>query len=208
MLSPREVVAVLKPTGDSIQVMRRAMDDARREAEEASRAGGTEAFQAVRKIRQQIADMEAVQADMIRLFNAMPLNDGRQVDRTGWSVDTAPATGAWTTVASGTITRPANMNRVAVTAIGNAAGIINAAGLSGSPQVRLVIAGTASSPTEGSSEIRGQTVRGVMQASFFREFAPATSVTVELQVRGRMSEFSASNTASMTISAGFTRVGI
>ena len=201
-------MTVLKPTGDSILVMRRSMEDTRREAEEASRAGGTEAFQAVRKIRQQISAMEAVQADMIRLFNAMPLNDGRQVDRSGWSVDTAPAAGAWTTIVSGTITRPPNMNRVAVTAIGNASGIINAAGASGSPQVRLVIAGTASAMSEGASEYRGQTVRGIMQASFFREFAPGASVLVELQVRGRMSEFASSNIASLTISAGFTRVGI
>lgn len=199
---------MLKPTNDPIEVMRRKTDEALNAAIEAGRAGGTESFQAVRKVQQQVAHVEQVQRDMIRLFNAMPQNDGRQVDRIGWSVDTPPAAGDWTTVASAEIDRPVNMNRVAVMVTGNASGVINNAGSSGSPQMRLVIDGIASAGSEGSSELRGSTVRGVMQASFFREYEPASKVNVQLQVRGRMSEFAASNVASLTVSAGFTRVGL
>lgn len=198
---------MLKPTNDPIDVLRRRVDNADKAAQEAVRAGGTEAFQAVRKIERQVAEMRQVQDDMISLFNSMPQNDGRQENATGWSIDEAPAAGTWRTVAAATIPRPANMNRVAVMASGNAAGIINNAGSSGSPQGRIVIDGTAATATEGTSEYRGQQVRGVIQTSYFREFAPGSTVLVELQVRGRMSEFAASNTAALTVSAGFTRVG-
>ena len=197
----------LKPTNDPIEVMRRNADQAVADARRAAQAGGTEAFQAVRKIERQIVEMRSVQENMISLFNAMPQNDGRQVDRSGWSVNTPPAAGEWTTIASASIPKPGSMNRVAVFAVANVAGIIDNAGSSGAPQARIVISDTAGSIAEGSTEFRGQQVRAAVQASFFREFSPGTNVVVELQVRGRMSEFAASNVAGLTVSAGFTRVG-
>lgn len=198
---------LLRPTNDPIQVMRRANDDAEKAARRAQEAGGTEAFQAVRKIQQQIKDVIEVQEQMIELFNAMPQNDGRQVDKSGWSVNQPPATGSWSTVAAASIPRPSKMNRVAVSVVATASGVLNQ-GSSGALQGRVLINGVASEEREGAMELLASRERCTLQMAFFREVTGLKSgVSVEFQVRGRYSEFAPSNNAALTISAGFTRVG-
>lgn len=195
------------PTTDPWDAIKARQEREHEAAQEANRPGRTQTFQSVRKLWNAILDLQTLVQEMVTLFNRMPQNDGRQIDTSGWSVNTPPAGGAWTTVATATIPRPANMNRVALMAIGTAASVIDNGGLSGAMQGRIVIAGTASNAIEGSSEYGASQMRSALNMGHFREFAPGTSVVVQLQLRGRMAEFPSSNVASLSVSAGFTRVG-
>lgn len=195
------------PTTDPWDAIKQRQQREHEASQEANRPGRTQTFQSVRKLWNAILELRVLVDNMTALFNRMPQNDGRQVDTSGWSVNTPPAAGSWTTIASATIPRPANMNRVSVMAVGTAAAIINDGGASGAMQARIVIAGTASAVTEGSLEYLASQVRSAVNMGYFREFAPGTNVVVQFQVRGRMSEFPGSNRASLSVSAGFTRVG-
>lgn len=195
------------PTTDPWDAIKQRQQREHEAAQEANRPGRTQTFQSVRKLWNAILELRVLVDNMTALFNRMPQNDGAQVDTSGWSVDTPPVGGAWTTVASATIQRPENMNRVALMAIGTAASVIDNGGLSGAMQGRIVIAGTASNAIEGSSEYGASQMRSALNMGHFREFAPGASVVVEFQLRGRMSEFPGSNVASLSVSAGFTRVG-
>lgn len=169
---------------------------------------GTEKNRSLLKLQEAVSLLEVQQEQLQQLFNRMPQNAGMQRDTTGWSVNTPPATGSWTTVATVTLARPANMNRVAVTAVASASAIVNSDAFGQAMQSRIVINGTASVVVEGSVETLSSVYRTHAQQGFFREISDLTSgVTVQFQVRGRMSEYASSNTASLTVSAGFTRVG-
>lgn len=195
------------PTNDPWDAINQRREKEHQLSEEANRPGRTQTFQSVRKLWNAILDLRTIVDQLVELFNRMPQNDGRQEDTSGWSVNTPPAAGEWTTVATASIPRPDNMNRVAVMATANVAAIINDGGSSGGLQARLVISGSESQAVEGSAEYRGQQMRSAAGVGFFREFAPSSVVTVDLQVRGRMSQFTASNVAALSVSAGFTRVG-
>lgn len=145
---------------------------------------------------------------LTQLVNSMPRNSGGQARNTNWSINTAPTNGAWTTVSSVTVTVPAgNLNRVAVTAWGNASATSSNV-YESAMQARIVIAGTGSSAFEGTIETLAATVRSTVNASYFREFAVSGNVQVTLQVRGRYNSFPATNVSNLTVSAGFTQVGL
>lgn len=198
----------LKPTNRALDVLRRRADEERRARDEALSAGGTQPEQVVRKLRQTVEQQGILLDQLVELFNRLPQNDGRQVDSSGWIVNSPPAAGDFTTVAVSSIPRPPSMNRVSVMAVGNVAAIIDNGGSSGALQGRIVINGVPSQTIEASSEFLGAQMRSVLNTGFFREITGLSgSVIVELQVRGRMSEFPASNRASLSVSVGFTRVG-
>lgn len=197
----------LKPTNDPLAVMRRAADAERRETNAALEAGGTQPEQVVRKLRATVEQQGILLDQIIELFNRMPLNDGRQVDQSGWSIDSPAATGAWTTVATAEINRPANMNRVAVSCVGTASATSQNV-YESAMQARILVNGAASVPREGTIEQLAAVVRSSVNLGFFHEVSPLTTkLTVELQLRGRYKDFLPTNTASLTVSAGFSKVG-
>lgn len=162
----------------------------------------------IEELSLQQQELESQQNSLVLLFNSLPRNDGAQQRDTGWSVDTAPTTGAWTTVSSASISVPDGVNRAAVTSWGSASATSSNV-YESAMQARIVVSGTGSSPFEGMMETLASTVRCTVNASYFREFSvsPGDSVAVQLQVRGRYSGFPASNVSNLTVSVGFTRVG-
>lgn len=195
------------PTTDPWDAIKQRQQREHEASQEANRPGRTQTFQSVRKLWNAILELRVLVDNMTTLFNRMPQNDGAQVDTSGWSINTPPAAGDFTTVASATITRPANMNRVAIMAVATAAAVIDNGGVSGAMQGRILIAGVSSEIIEASSEYGASQMRSALNTGLFREFAPGSTIVVQLQLRGRMSQFPASNRASLSVSAGFTRVG-
>lgn len=200
---------MLKPTNNALDVMRRDLESERRERDAALNAGGTQPEQVVRKLRETVEQQGVLLNQMVELFNRMPQNDGRQVDVSGWSIDTPPVGGAWTTVASSSIPRPANMNRAAVTTVGNVSAAAPATTFNSAIQCRILINGVASTAREGTIENLVNTVRSSLSMGFFHELSGlgGASVTVELQARGRFSAYPESNSASLSVSIGFTKIG-
>lgn len=199
---------MLKPTNNALDVMRRDLESERRERDAALNAGGTQPEQVVRKLREAVEQQGVLLNQMVELFNRMPQNDGRQVDVSGWSIDTPPANGAWTTVATATIPRPANMNRAAVMAVATASAITETA-YPGAIQGRILINGVASAANVGALETLASNSRSSLNMGFFHELSGlgGANVSVQLQLRGRYNDFPASNVASLSASIGFTRIG-
>lgn len=199
----------LKPTNDPLAVMRRAADAERRATQTALDAGGTQPEQVVRKLRQTVEQQGILLDQVVALFNRMPQNDGRQVDTSGWSIDTPPVGGAWVTVATATIPRPSTMNRAAVMAVATAAATTSDTLYAAAVRGRILINGVASAEREGTLESLAAAVRTSLNAGFFHELVGlgGSSVTVQLQLRGRYNEYPATNTASLSVSVGFSRVG-
>lgn len=160
-----------------------------------------------RELSVQQSQLDAQQESLLMLVSSLPRNDGFQERSTGWSIDTAPVGGSWTTVATGSVSVPNNMTRVAVTAWGNASATSSNV-YESAMQARIVVSGTGSPEVEGMMETLASTVRSSVHVAFFREFSVvgASSVTVNLQVRGRYDDFSATNVANLTVGAGFTAV--
>ena len=198
------------PTSDpwaAIKARQQAEHDA---SQEANRPGKTQTFQSVRKLWNAILELRTLVDQMVTLFNRMPQNGGAQIDRSEWSVDTPPVGGEWSTVASASIQRPDNMNRAAVTTVGNVSATAQAGQFGNSAiQCRILINGVTSTAREGTIELLVNTVRSSLSMGFFHELTGlgGAAVTVELQARGRYSDFPASNLASLSVSIGFTRVG-
>lgn len=198
------------PTSDPWAAIKARQQAEHEASQEANRPGKTQTFQSVRKLWNAILELRTLVDQMVTLFNRMPQNGGAQIDRSGWSIDTPPANGAWTTVASASIPRPANMNRGAVTTVGNVSATATPGSFGHSAiQCRILINGVASTVREGTLETLASTVRSSLSMGFFHELTGlgGAAVTVELQARGRYSDFPASNLASLSVSIGFTRVG-
>lgn len=182
---------MLKPTNDPIKAARRADESQARAVREAARAGGTQSFQAVRKLQ---ASIDEVRELLIR----MPWNDGAQIDVTSWSIG-----GDWTTVAEATIPRPEDKTRVVVSASSSVTAIASGDQLAFS--ARIVVNGVASASVQGVTEGSGAITRSSAFPSFVREIAGlATDVTVQLQLNVTASLYEFDQRASLSVSAGFS----
>jgi hypothetical protein len=184
---------LLKPTNDPIASYRRATEEAARAVRESARAGGTQSFQAVRKLEAQIDEVRDL---LIR----MPWSEGRQVDVSSWSIS-----GAWTTIAQAVIPRPADKTRVVVSASGSATAIGSGDLLAFSS--RIVVNGVASIAMQGLPEGSGAITRCSVFPSFVREISGlTTAVTVALQLNLAANPFEFDKRASLSVSAGFSVV--
>ncbi|RRD61624.1 hypothetical protein [Leucobacter sp. OH1287] len=187
-------------TNDPFAVERRRREDAARAAREAVTATGTETFQAVRKLQEQVNSL----ADFVA---RLPSNVGAQVNETNFSVTDA---NVWKSVASTQIVTPPNKSRVVVQAVANATVIAHgvAAGLESEVEARLLINGVAGEPVRGSISLFARTYGSNAQLAFVREIAPlAGNVAVELQLKGtRFNAYPSSNTAALSVMAGFSTV--
>lgn len=186
-------------TNDPFAVERRRREDAVRASREALAPTGTESFQAVRKLQQQLADLTHFVA-------SMPQNKGDQVDTSGFTV-TNPS--GWVTVAESTITRPANMGRVVVHATANAVTVArpDQFGNMNDVRARLVINGAVSSTANGSIVVNASTYSSHVSVAFVHGFQVTGSVVVELQLQGSgFDVFASSNKAALSVLAGFSVV--
>lgn len=183
----------LKPTNNPIEVMRRETAQLNREAQVALEAGGTQPFQAVRKLRAQIDELREL---VVRL----PQNEGRQVD-----VEDFTPSSDWATIAQTVIPRPADKTRVVVSATGYVTAV--APGDYLGFRSRIVINGAASTLFEGSVEGSSFLTRSVTYPSFMREIAPltASNVTVQLQI-SVASQYTNARKASLSVLAGFSTI--
>ena len=185
---------MLKPTNDPLAVMRRQEMQASREARAALDAGGTEPFQAVRKLEAQITELR-------ELVLRLPQNEGRNVTVDSWSVS-----GAWTTITSISIPRPEVMTRVVVSATSSVramgSGDLLAFG------ARLVVNGEASAEFKGAIQDSGVFTTSVSYPSFVREIASmtASNVTVQLQVNIAANPYEFDKLATLSVLAGFSTI--
>jgi hypothetical protein len=192
---------MLKPTNDPIQVMKRKQATEALATREALGAAGTQPFQAVRKLKQQIEDLTL-------FVNAIPQIVSGQANVEGWTVDSPPETGDWKTVATVRLTRPEGRSRAVVQGIVNASGVQNTDQYGNfALQGRLIIAGAASPALVGALEPAASTSRSTLTMSHIRDFnTSAASVLVEVQLRGRYDDYPASNVVSLSVQASFTQV--
>lgn len=184
---------MLKPTNDPLAVMRRQEIQAERETRASLDAGGTQSFQAVRKLQ---AQLEEVRELVIRL----PQTEGRQVEVSNW---TPP--GTWTTIAQTVIPRPADKTRVVISATGFVTAIAPSEQLGF--RTRIVVNGVASLFFDGSAEGSSFLTRSVSYPSFVREIAPlaAANVTVQLQLMVA-AEYTNDRRATLSVLAGFSTI--
>lgn len=192
---------MLKPTNDPLMVMKRREAQAAKETRESLGAAGTQPFQTVRKLQQQIDDLTA-------FVNAIPQIESGQVDKTGWTINTPPEVGPWKTVASVTVPRPAGRTRAVVQGIVNASGVEDLDQFGNyAMQGRILIGGAGSRTFVGTLETGANTVRSSLSMSNIRDFTTsATNITVTVQLRGRYHSYSSSNVASLSVQASFTQL--
>lgn len=189
---------MLASTNDPIAAARRAQEQAARQAREGTRVGGTEPFQAVRKIQQQIDDLR-------ELVLRMPTYFGRQVDVSDFSMTSGM--GNWQTIASTSISRPSQMTRAVVQASASVSAVAGAGATAF--ETRLVINGTASAAMLSVVEPGGnQFTRGSAFPSFVRDISGLSgSVSVQLQAWGyTWNAFPDQNRASLSVMAGFSTI--
>lgn len=164
----------LKPTNDPLQVMRRESALAARELQAASEAGGTQPFQAVRKLEAQIRELAAVVA-------AIPITYAAESVGGGFT-----PTGAWQTVASLAISAPDGRDRAAVAASAMVSVAWSAPGGNAWPVVsaRLLIGGTASVaiPLARGIQDSGTSITAVASATLMSARQITGNVAVVLQV--------------------------
>lgn len=193
---------MLSDSNDPIAAARRASEKAAREDREALRAGGTQPFQAVRKISRQIDELR-------ELVLRLPENDGRQVDVEGFTI---PQSETWRTLATATIPRPSGKTAVVVSVTASVAALTLATEWGAAAyETRIVINGTASKTQVAVMEGPGvQYQRGSAYPSFVRRLTGlAGSVTVQLQARTlgvAYDAFTDGNEATLSVTAGFSAI--
>lgn len=191
---------MLASTNDPIAAMRRVQEAAARQAREGTRVGGTEPYQAKRKIQQQIDELR-------ELVLRIPDNVGRQEDADGFTIVDY---GSWKTLASVSIPRPSGKTRavVSVTSMVTALTMASEVGRTAF-DTRIVVNGTGSAVQPGQMEPQGaQYQRCTGYPSFVREIPGLTSsVTVQLQARGLLYDaLPEQNAASLSVTAGFSTI--
>lgn len=185
---------MLKPTNDPLAVMRRQEMQASREARAALDAGGTQPFQAVRKLEAQITELR-------ELVLRLPQNEGRNVTVDSWAV-----AGPWTTIATVAIPRPDVMTRVVVS-VNSSARAMGSGNLLAFT-ARLVINGEASPDFKGAIQDSGAFTTSVSYPSFVREMSgmTASEVTVALQLNSTASLYAYDKLATLSVLAGFSTI--
>lgn len=165
---------VLKPTNDPLEVMRRDAVEAARKLQSASEAGGTQPFQAVRKLQAQIRELAEVVA-------AIPISFADETVGGGFTPN-----GSWQTVASLTITAPDGRDSATASAAamvtvawsapaGNAWPVVSA---------RILIGGNASVaiPLARGIQDSGSSVTALASATLMSARQLTGDVTVAVQV--------------------------
>lgn len=197
---------MLRPTANPIKALADTLESVQQKADTALTSGGTQVAQAVRKLQKQVKKIALVQQQMADLIARMPQVQTRKDVRTGFGVT---GTG-WVTIASVTIPRLDELNRVVVSASGQANILDSKTGGITSSQCRIVIGGQASAVIQASKDAGASMVNNVLSVSDVREISPMTgAVTIDLQAQALNSEaFAAypSNLANLTVYAGYSRV--
>lgn len=193
---------MLKPTNDPIRAYRREMEATTRAAREGNSAGGTQPFQAVDKLKQQIEDLREL---VIRL----PQVEARDAVATGFGLSDVGA-GAWKTVASVSLPSPGDKNRVVVQASAQGAVLDQTTGGLTSASCRLLVNGVASPVIPASKDAGANVVNNVFAVSMTRELTPLPgTVTVQFQMSPLNPDAFdpyPSNIANLSVYAGYSVV--
>ena len=173
----------LKPTNDPLQVIKRRISDAELEARRAQETGGTESFQAVRKLQQQIEDLRQQQEALEQLVLAIPVTVADEATDSGWT-----PTESWVTVSTVVIPRPAGKTKCEVMAVAGVSGNWSADSVTSWPAcaARVVINGVAgpTMPLAQGISAASETASGRVSGTATRAASITGSgdVTVEVQV--------------------------
>lgn len=186
---------------DPYQVVRRQMAADAQAAREAAAPGGTQPFQAVRKLQQQIADLQDL---VVRL----PQVESYSAVANGFGLDSVSG---WRTVASLTVPALVDKNRVVIQASAQGAVLDTTSGGLTSSECRLLINGVASSVIPAAKDAGASVVQNVLIVTFTQEVTPIPSggVSVEFQINPlNYLAFppQSSNIANLTVYAGYSVV--
>lgn len=183
---------------DPYEAVRRQMAEDAAAAREAQSPGGTQPFQAVRKLQQQIDDL-------IELVTRLPQVDSASAEETGFGL-----AAGWVTVAEVTLTRPADKNRVVIQASGQGAVLDTTSGGLTSSECRLLINGVPSAVIPAAKDAGASVVNNVLVVSSTLEVTPLPpTVVVQFQIRAlNPAAFPASpgNIANLNVYAGYSVV--
>lgn len=187
---------------DPYQAVRRQMAADAAAAREAQSPGGTQPFQAVRKLQQQIEDL-------IELVTRLPQVESASDVQSGFGLNDV-GSGAWKTVAQVALTTPVDKNRVVVQATGQGAVLDRTSGGLTSSNCRIVINGSVSAVIPASKDAGASMVNNVLMVSSVLEITPLPpTVTVQFQMSPlNPSAFgpSSSNIANLSVYAGYSVV--
>lgn len=192
---------MLKPTNDPIAADRRERAGMVQKTREALVAGGTQVFQVLRKLQQQIADLRDL---VLRL----PQVQGSQTQAAGFGL--AGSTG-WRTIVALTVPQDATKNRVVIQASAQAAVLDTTSGGLTSTECRLLIGGTASPVIPAAKDAGNNAVNNVLVVSQIREITPVPAGGVQVLFQVNPLNASAypdhvSNIANLSVYAGYSVV--
>ena len=190
---------MLKPTNDPIRAERREREAVVRETREALAAGGTQPFQVLRKLQQQIAELRDL---VLRL----PQVEGFQTQATGFGL--AGSTG-WRTIVALTVPHDATKNRVVIQASAQAAVLDTTSGGLTSTECRLLIGGVASPVIPAAKDAGNNAVNNVLVVSQIREITPVPAGGVQVLFQINPLNAAAypdhvSNVANLSVYAGYS----
>lgn len=174
---------MLKPTNDPLKVMQRESAEAAREMAAAFDSGGTQPFQAVRKLQAQIEELTGVVVALGEVVEMIPVTLAREHVGGGFS-----PTGSWATVATVVVPRPAGKDVAEVMAQASVAlnWSVNAADAWPAVSSRLVVDGNVGPalPMSQGVSVAATTVTGRMAGAVnrARTVTGTGDITVQLQV--------------------------
>lgn len=187
---------------DPYDALRRQMQADSDAARAALGAGGTQPFQTVRKVL-------GLLEDLLALVARLPQVESRQDVRSGFGISDVPSAG-WKTVASVSLPRPSDKNRVVIQASAQGAVLDTTSGGLTTAQCRVLVDGVASPVIPASKDAGATFVNNVLVVSMVWEITPLpATVTVEFQMSPlNPSAFAArpSNIANLSVYAGYSVV--
>lgn len=183
---------------DPYDAVRRQMEADAAEAREAAAPGGTQSFQVVRKLQQQIEDL-------IELVVRLPQVESAQDVQSGFGL-----VAGWKTVASVSLPRPVDKNRGVIQASAQGTVLDMTSGGLTTSECRIVIGGVASAVIPAAKDAGASVVQNVLAVSSTREITPLPPIIlVEFQIQPlNPAAYSAqsSNIANLSVYAGYSVV--
>lgn len=183
------------PTTDPYEIIRRRREAEAKATREALAAGGTQPFQAVRKLTAQVAALQVQQEALEALVLRLPSVESRSDIQEGFTLDDV-ASSTWKTVASVTLPQIADKNRLTITASAQGMVMDWLTGGVTTAICRTRIAGTASPTIPAAKSIGAAVAENLLVVSQVRSLSTIPNpITVEFQM-------SAYNTAAFTDGIG------
>ena len=187
---------------DPYEAVRRQMADDAAAAREAQSPGGTQPFQVVRKLQQQIDDLVELVTRLPHVVSTSDVQSGFGLSDVG--------SGEWKTVAQVVLDPPEDKNRVVVQATGQGAVLDTLSGGLTTAECRIVINSVLSAVIPASKDAGASAVNNVLTVSSVLEVTPLPgTVTVQFQMSPlNPAAFTSepSNIANLSVYAGYSVV--